>query len=92
MGQMHDFGGMIAFELKGGYSAGEQLMNRVVLCTLTVSLGDVDTLICHPASMTHSTLSREQRLQSGISDGLIRLSVGIENVEDLVADLDQALG
>ena len=89
--QMHDFGGMIAFELKGGYKAGEKLMNRVRLCTLTVSLGDVDTLICHPASMTHSTLSREQRLQAGISDGLIRFSVGIENADDLTADLDQAL-
>ncbi len=90
--QMHAFGGMIAFELKGGYEAGEELMNHVRLCTLTVSLGDVDTLICHPASMTHSTLSREQRIQSGISDGLIRFSVGIENVDDLIADLDQALG
>lgn len=89
--QMHGFGGMIAFELKGGYAAGEKLMNQVRLCTLTVSLGDVDTLICHPASMTHSTLSREQRLQAGISDGLIRFSVGIENAEDLIADLDQAL-
>lgn len=90
--QMQGFGGMIAFELKGGYEAGEKLMNRVRLCTLTVSLGDVDTLICHPASMTHSTLSREQRLQAGISDGLIRLSVGIENAGDLISDLGQALG
>jgi len=90
--QMHDYGGMIAFELKGGYAAGERLMNQVRLCTLTVSLGDVETLICHPASMTHSTLSREQRLQAGISDGLIRFSVGIENADDLIADLDQALG
>ncbi len=89
--QMHDYGGMIAFELKGGMAAGEKLMNRVQLCTLAVSLGDVDTLICHPASMTHSTLTHEQRIKSGITDGLVRLSVGIENVEDLIADLDQAM-
>lgn len=89
--QMHNFGGMIAFELKDGLKAGESLMNHVQMLTLAVSLGNVDSLIQHPASMTHSGIPREVRLQSGITDGLVRLSVGIENVEDILADLDQAL-
>ncbi len=89
--QMHNFGGMIAFELKDGLKAGESLMNHVQMLTLAVSLGNVDSLIQHPASMTHSGIPREVRLQSGITDGLVRLSVGIENVEDIIADLDQAL-
>lgn len=89
--QMHAFGGMIAFELKGGLKAGESLMNNVKLMTLAVSLGNVDTLIQHPASMTHSGIPRDVRMQSGITDGLVRLSVGIENVEDILADLDEAL-
>ncbi|TLM99537.1 methionine gamma-lyase, partial [bacterium] len=76
--QMHDYGGMIAFELKGGMAAGEALMNRVQTCTLAVSLGNVDSLIQHPASMTHSAVPREERLSAGITDGLVRLSVGIE--------------
>jgi methionine-gamma-lyase len=66
-------------------------MNSVRLATLAVSLGDVETLIEHPASMTHASLSREERLQAGITDGLVRLAVGIEDLEDLLADLDQAL-
>jgi methionine-gamma-lyase len=89
--QMHDYGGMIAFELKGGMRAGEALMNHVETCTLAVSLGNVDTLIQHPASMTHSAVPREERLNAGITDGLVRLSVGIENVEDIIRDLDCAL-
>ncbi|MRR51964.1 MAG: aminotransferase class I/II-fold pyridoxal phosphate-dependent enzyme [Rhodocyclaceae bacterium] len=89
--QMHDYGGMIAFELKGGMAAGEALMNRVQTCTLAVSLGNVDTLIQHPASMTHSGVPRDERLNAGITDGLVRLSVGIENVEDIIRDLDCAL-
>lgn len=89
--QMSDFGGMIAFELKGGMKAGEALMNHVQLATLAVSLGNVDTLIQHPASMTHAGVPAEARLSAGITDGLVRLSVGIENVEDIIADLDQAL-
>ncbi len=89
--QMHDFGAMMSFELKGGFAAGESLMNRVRLATLAVSLGNVDTLIQHPASMTHSPMPREERLKVGITDGLVRLSVGIENVEDILADLEQAL-
>ena len=89
--QMHGFGGMISFELKGGYAAGEAMMNRVRVATLVVSLGNVDTLICHPASMTHSNVSPAARLKMGLGDGLVRLSVGIEDCDDLIADLDQAM-
>ncbi|MCL4561402.1 MAG: aminotransferase class I/II-fold pyridoxal phosphate-dependent enzyme [Chloroflexi bacterium] len=89
--QMSAFGGMMSFELKGGFAAGEALMNRVRLATLAVSLGIVDTLIQHPASMTHSTVPAEARREMGITDGLVRFSVGIENVEDIIADLEQAL-
>ena len=89
--QMTGFGGMISFELKGGLEAGKQMMNRVQLCTLVVSLGNTDTLIQHPASMTHSTLTPEIRNEMGLTDGLVRLSVGIENVEDIITDLDQAM-
>ncbi|MBM7624093.1 methionine gamma-lyase [Sporohalobacter salinus] len=89
--QMDDFGGLMAFELKGGYEAGEQLMDTVELCTLAVSLGDVDTLIQHPASMTHSPVPEKERLEAGITNGLVRLSIGIESADDLIADLDQAL-
>ncbi len=84
-------GGMISFELKGGYEAGQVLMNSVKLCTLAVSLGGVETLIQHPASMTHYTLGKEGRMEAGITDGLVRLSVGIENADDLINDLRQAL-
>jgi len=89
--QMLAPGGMIAFEVKGGVEAGAWLMNHVKVATLAVSLGNVDTLIQHPASMTHAHVPAEIRRQNGISDGLVRLSVGIENVEDIIADLDQAL-
>jgi methionine-gamma-lyase len=89
--QMYPFGGMLSFELKGGFDAGELMMNRVGVATLAVSLGNVDTLIEHPASMTHYYVPREERLRIGITDGLVRLSVGIENVDDLIADLDQAM-
>ena len=85
------FGGMVSFELKGGYDAGVALMNNVQLSTLAVSLGNVDSLIQHPASMTHAGVPPEQRQKIGISDGLVRFSVGIENVEDLIDDLAQAL-
>ncbi|MDZ7294379.1 MAG: aminotransferase class I/II-fold pyridoxal phosphate-dependent enzyme [candidate division KSB1 bacterium] len=89
--QMTGFGGMVSFELKGGRAAGEKLMDSVKLMTLAVSLGDCDTLIEHPASMTHSTYSEEELLACGITPGLVRLSVGIEAVEDLINDLSQAL-
>ena len=89
--QMSGFGSMINFELKGGYEAGRSLMDNVRLATLAVSLGGVETLIEHPASMTHAGMSQADRLEAGITDGLVRYSVGIENVEDLVADLEQAI-
>ena len=84
-------GAMIAFEVKGGLEAGRKLMNTLELCTLAVSLGDTETLIQHPASMTHSPYTPEERALSGISEGLVRLSVGLENVDDIIADLKQAL-
>ncbi len=89
--QMCAGGGMMAFELKGGLQAGVALMEHVRVSTLVVSLGNVDSLISHPASMTHSNVSPEDRQKMGISDGLVRYSIGIENAEDLIADLDQAL-
>jgi methionine-gamma-lyase len=89
--QMHAYGGMMSFELKGGIQAGIRLMERVRVATLAVSLGNVDTLIEHPASMTHGPVPREDRLNQGITDGLVRLSVGIENLPDILADLEQAL-
>ncbi|KCZ54803.1 hypothetical protein HY29_12830 [Hyphomonas beringensis] len=90
--QMSGFGGMIAFELEGGYQAGIDMMNRLQLIRRAVSLGDAETLIQHPASMTHSTYTPEERAAHGISDGLIRLSIGLEDVPDILADLEQALG
>ncbi len=89
--QMDGFGGIISFELKGGYQAGVKMMNQVKLCKRAVSLGDVDSLIQHPASMTHAIVPDKDREMMGITEGLIRLSVGIENWEDIVHDLDQAL-
>lgn len=89
--QMDGFGGLLSFELKGGLAAGKRMMNSLQLCKLAVSLGDVETLIQHPASMTHAVVPAEKRRQMGITDGLIRLSVGIEDVQDIIADLKQAL-
>ncbi|PIE02580.1 MAG: methionine gamma-lyase [Acidobacteria bacterium] len=89
--QMSDFGGMISFSLKGGLEAGKKMMEAVQIAQLAVSLGGVETLIQHPASMTHASMPRELRRQAGITDGLVRYSVGIENTEDLIADLKQAL-
>ncbi|CAN5862358.1 methionine gamma-lyase [soil metagenome] len=89
--QMSGFGGMIAFDV-GSVEAGKALVNNVKICTLATSLGGVETIIQHSASMTHAPLSREERLKAGVTDGLIRLSVGIENADDLLADLENALG
>lgn len=89
--QMKDFGAMISFELKGGFEAGKTLLNNLKLCSLAVSLGDTETLIQHPASMTHSPYTKEEREAAGITDGLVRLSVGLENVEDIIADLEYGL-
>jgi len=81
----------LSFELKGGVKAGRRFINGVELCLLSVSLGYTDTLIQHPASMTHAIVPRDMRLKIGITDGLVRISVGIEDAEDIIADLDQAL-
>ncbi len=89
--QMSGYSGMISFELKGGLESGIALMNHVKLCLLAESLGSVETMITHPATMTHVDVPREERLARGFSDGLVRLSVGIENVNDIINDLEQAL-
>lgn len=89
--QMDAFGGILAFELKDGFEAGKTLLNNVKMAALAVSLGDAETLIQHPASMTHSPYTKEERLAAGITDGLVRLSVGLENIEDIIADLEYGL-
>ncbi len=89
--QMKAFGGMISFELKGGLEKGMEFMNKIQFCTMAPTLGDIDTLILHPASSSHINVDKEVRLRNGITDGLIRISVGIEHVEDIIADLEQAL-
>lgn len=89
--QMKDFGGVLSFEVKGGLKAGERLVNNTKIIHLAVSLGAVESLIEHPASMTHSEISQKEREKIGITDGLIRLSVGLEDEEDLINDLNQAL-
>mgnify|MGYP003508865077 CR=1 FL=1 len=89
--QMKGPGTMISFSLKGGLEAGRTLMDNVKMAILAVSLGGVETLIQHPASMTHSKVPKESREQAGITDGLVRFSVGIENVEDIINDLKQAM-
>ena len=83
-------GSMIAFEVKGGLEAGRNLINNVHLCSLAVSLGDTETLIEHPASMTHSPYTPEERAASNIPEGLVRLSIGLEDAEDIIADLEKA--
>ncbi len=88
--QMDDFGAMAAFDL-GSYENAARFLDRMELCTLAVSLGNVDTLVEHPASMTHRVLAPEARAAAGITDGLIRISVGLEAADDIIADLDQAL-
>jgi len=89
--QMRHPGAMMSFELKGGLQAGIHFMNKLNMCTRTVSLGTCDTLLSHPASMTHYSVPKESREKYGITDGLIRMSVGMENVEDILNDLEQAL-
>jgi len=89
--QMKGFGAVMSFGLKGGYKAGEKLMNNVHLALLAVSLGGVETLIQHPASMTHAAVSKENKLAAGITDDLVRFSVGIEDVNDIIEDLKNGL-
>ena len=89
--QMRAFGGMMSFELKGGIDAALKAMNQMQFCSLTPTLGDVDTMVLHPASSSHLKVARELRYKAGISDGLIRVSVGIEDIEDIIADVLQAI-
>jgi methionine-gamma-lyase len=89
--QMSSFGGMIAMELKGGLAAGRAFMDAVQVTTRAVSLGDAETLVQHPASMTHATYSADERTKHGFTDGLIRLSVGLEDYDDIKGDLIDAL-
>jgi len=89
--QMRRPGAMLSFELKGGLDAGKSFINKLNMCVRAVSLGTVDTLLSHPASMTHYGVPREERIKYGITDGLIRMSVGIENIADIIADLEQSL-
>ncbi|MBF8435482.1 aminotransferase class V-fold PLP-dependent enzyme [Halanaerobiaceae bacterium Z-7014] len=89
--QMNGFGGMISFDLKGGFEAGKALMNSVDMISIATSLGNVDTLIQHSPSMSHFDMTPEERAAVGINEGQVRLSVGVENVEDIISDLDSAL-
>jgi methionine-gamma-lyase len=89
--QMKHPGALLSFELKGGLQAGITFLNALKICTHAVSLGTCDTLVSHPASTTHTGVAKEHRLKSGITDGLIRMSVGIENIDDILADIQQAL-
>jgi methionine-gamma-lyase len=91
MKQMRHPGAMLSFELKKGLQGGIDFMNKLKMCTRTVSLGTCDTLLSHPASMTHYSVPKEEKDKYGITDGLIRMNVGIENVRDIMNDLDQAL-
>ncbi len=89
--QMKNFGGMLSFALGGGMEAGLQFMRQLKFCTMAPTLGDVDTLVLHPASSSHLNVDREVRERNGITDGLVRISVGIETLEDIRTDLEQAL-
>jgi methionine-gamma-lyase len=88
---MNGFGGMISFDLKDGFEAGKALMNSVEMISLATSLGNVDSLIQHSPSMSHFDMTPEERAAVGINEGQVRLSVGVENVEDIIADLDASL-
>ncbi len=89
--QMRMHGAVLSFELKDGFKKAVVFINRLKICTRAVSLGTIDTLISHPASMSHSGMLKEERLKSGIGDGLIRMSVGLEDIDDIREDLEQAL-
>jgi len=89
--QMRHPGAVLSFEVMNGMEAGKRFINKLRMCTRAVSLGTVDTLVSHPASMSHSGMTRADRLKSGVTDGLIRMSVGLEAPEDILRDLEQAL-
>ena len=84
-------GNIVTFELKGGIASGTQFLDNIQMCSLSANLGDSRTIVTHPASTTHSKLSEEDRLAVGITDGLIRVSVGLEHIDDIIQDIDQAL-
>ena len=89
--QMRHGGNIVVFQLDGGLEAGQAFLNKIEMCSLTANLGDSRTIVSHPATTTHSKLSPEDRLEVGITDGLVRLSIGLENIKDIIADIDQAL-
>ncbi|MGZ4944290.1 MAG: PLP-dependent transferase, partial [Halobacteriota archaeon] len=89
--QMSGFGGMVAFEVRGGSEAAVTFLNSLKLCTVAVSLGDTATIVEHPGLMTHSVVPKTERESAGITDSLIRISVGLEDIEDIKMDIDQAL-
>lgn len=89
--QMKLGGNIVAFEVKGGIEAGRKFLNTLKMCSLSANLGDTRTIVTHPASTTHSKLSEEERLVTNITDGLVRVSVGLEHADDIIADLGQAL-
>ena len=89
--QMKLGGNIVAFEVKGGIQGGRTFLDKIKMCSLSANLGDTRTIVTHPASTTHSKLSDEERKEVGISAGLVRCSVGLENVQDIIADLKQAL-
>ena len=88
---MKGFGGMVTFEVKGGFKAAKKTIESLEIFSLAESLGGVESLVCYPATMTHASVPKKDRVRIGITDGLIRLSVGIEDAEDLIADLEKAL-
>ena len=89
--QMKLGGNIVAFEIKGGINAGRTFLNNIKMCSLSANLGDTRTIVTHPSSTTHGRLSESDRLEVGITDGLVRVSVGLENIEDIIADIQQAL-
>jgi O-succinylhomoserine sulfhydrylase len=89
--QMSLGGNIVAFEIKGGIDAGRKFLDSIKMCSLSANLGDTRTIVTHPSSTTHGRLSEEDRLEVGITDGLVRVSVGLENVLDIIEDIEQAL-
>ena len=89
--QMYKGGNIVTFQLKNGIESGQTFLNQIEMCSLSANLGDTRTIVTHPATSTHSKLTPEERAQVGITDGLIRLSVGLEHIEDIIQDIDQAL-
>lgn len=89
--QMRAGGGVVSFTLKGGLNAGRKFLDAVKMCSLTANLGDTRTIVSHPASTTHAKLTEDERMAVGISPGLVRISAGLEHIDDIIADVEQAL-